>query len=214
MQLNRLLKQWIKRVAHFFSLPFTLRSVSHTNIREQLNASPSSPNESRPKFLNKEKCVSLKHIYRANHTPHSHSLHSFLPFLFLFLLVVSPRRLPGHNVIERIQQYFRSQYLMRIHWPFVMVNDSLLQFQHIEDGVAGNLAEYGVLVLQFHCFAQCEKELGCVVISTRIGHGHQAATREPQPAVEFIFERTAVDLIKSPANGEKDYWTVRKLSRK
>lgn len=51
------------------------------------------------------------------------------------------------------------------------------------------LAENRVQIIQVLRFVQCNEELRAISIRAVVGHRQQAAVRESQPLMEFVFER-------------------------
>ena len=91
----------------------------------------------------------------------------------------------GLEIVEGVFDHFCPEHLVGVLWPLVLVDDAVLQLEHVVDGVAGNLSEDGVLVLQLLRRPHREEELAPVVVLARVGHRHQAATHKPQPGVEL-----------------------------
>lgn len=75
-----------------------------------------------------------------------------------------------------------------------MVDDSLLQSQHVEDGVACHFAKDGVFVLKLLRLPHCEEELRAVVVPASIGHGNQASSAETEASVELILQQRSLQI--------------------
>jgi len=123
-----------------------------------------------------------------------------LPFLLaLFALGGRFGQSARYNVIERIREHLCGNDAMRVHWPLLVINNALLQLEHVVDGVAGDLAEQRVLVLQLRRGCKCEEELRGVVILSRIGHSNEATSRVAQAGVELVLKGLPVDGLAASA---------------
>lgn len=78
--------------------------------------------------------------------------------------------------------------LWRRRWSIFLSDIYVIEFDSIVDGIAGDLAKHGVLLIQPISLAQGDEPLRRVRILPTTRHTNQATSIEFQASVEFIFE--------------------------
>ena len=102
--------------------------------------------------------------------------------------------LPPDHILERVHEYFGSNYFRRVQRSLAPTYVFQFRFSHLHqivNCIPHNAPKHRMLVLEFPRLPQREEELTPIIIlSSAIRHTQQPPTIELEPAVKFILKNS------------------------